>query len=85
MKECNDFVITNVFVQDTQHSAMSVVTRLCGKMEPTDESIPNHTQALGELLGHDDPKVRREDRREWEGWSLPSWSVNDSLEEKCAL
>eukprot|EP00080_Pristionchus_pacificus_P012573 PDM72593.1 hecd-1 [Pristionchus pacificus] len=43
--------------KDTQHSAMSVVTRLCGKMEPTDESIPNHTQALGELLGHDDPKV----------------------------
>lgn len=70
-------MIENVFVQDTQHSAMSVVTRLCGKMEPTDESIPNHTQSLGELLGHDDPKVSAEEK---EG------RVNDSLEEKkCAL
>ncbi|GMR47420.1 hypothetical protein PMAYCL1PPCAC_17615 [Pristionchus mayeri] len=43
--------------KDTQHSAMSVVTRLCGKMEPTDAAIPTHTQALGELLGHDDAKV----------------------------
>ncbi|GMS95260.1 hypothetical protein PENTCL1PPCAC_17435, partial [Pristionchus entomophagus] len=43
--------------QDTQHSAMSVVTRLCGKMEPTDGAIPTHTHALGELLGHDDAKV----------------------------
>ncbi|GMT23830.1 hypothetical protein PFISCL1PPCAC_15127 [Pristionchus fissidentatus] len=43
--------------KDTQHSAMSVVTRLCGKMEPSDGAIPTHTQALGELLSHDDPKV----------------------------
>ncbi|KHN87505.1 E3 ubiquitin-protein ligase HECTD1 [Toxocara canis] len=43
--------------RDTMHSAMSVVTRLCSKMEPTDTSMPECSASLGALLGHEDPKV----------------------------
>lgn len=39
------------------HSAMSVVTRLCSKMEPADAIMPECSASLGALLGHDDPKV----------------------------
>ena len=39
------------------HSAMSVVTRLCGKMEPQDSDLPQCAESLGILLGHDDAKV----------------------------
>lgn len=43
--------------KDTVHSAMSVVTRLCGKMEPTDLELAKCSESLGALLEHDDPKV----------------------------
>ncbi|EFO85309.1 hypothetical protein CRE_21657 [Caenorhabditis remanei] len=43
--------------KDTMHSAMSVVTRLCGKMEPTDLELAKCAESLGALLEHDDPKV----------------------------
>lgn len=43
--------------KDTMHSAMSVVTRLCSKMEPSDASMPECSASLGALLEHDDPKV----------------------------
>lgn len=44
-------------LQDTVHSAMSVVTRLCGKIEPTDSSLLECSANLGALLEHEDPKV----------------------------
>lgn len=43
--------------KDTMHSAMSVVTRLCGKMEPNDAALPQCAESLGALLAHDDNKV----------------------------
>ena len=45
-------------LQDTMHSAMSVVTRLCGKMEPTDPVLPKYAEQLGALLKHGDAKAR---------------------------
>ncbi|TKR70253.1 hypothetical protein L596_022299 [Steinernema carpocapsae] len=43
--------------KDTLHSAMSVVTRLCSKMEPLDSSMPQCSVDLGFLLEHEDGKV----------------------------
>ncbi|CAG9534153.1 unnamed protein product [Cercopithifilaria johnstoni] len=43
--------------KDTIHSAMSVITRLCSKMEPNDSTMPECSANLGALLEHDDPKV----------------------------
>ncbi|KAK5970210.1 E3 ubiquitin-protein ligase hecd-1 [Trichostrongylus colubriformis] len=43
--------------KDTMHSAMSVVTRLCGKMEPNDAALPQCAESLGALLAHEDNKV----------------------------
>ncbi|MCP9265968.1 HECD1 [Dirofilaria immitis] len=43
--------------KDTVHSAMSVITRLCSKMEPNDSTIPECSASLGALLEHDDSKV----------------------------
>ncbi|KAL3982231.1 HECT-domain (ubiquitin-transferase) family protein [Acanthocheilonema viteae] len=43
--------------KDTIHSAMSVITRLCSKMEPSDSTMPECSASLGALLEHDDPKV----------------------------
>ena len=40
--------------KDTLHSAMSVVTRLCGKMEPNDPSLDFCVETLSELLKHED-------------------------------
>lgn len=42
---------------DTLHSAMTVVSRLCGKMEPQDNSLPSCVESLSTLLKHDDPFV----------------------------
>ena len=42
---------------DTLHSAMSVVSRLCGKMEPQDASLPACIESLSTLLKHEDPFV----------------------------
>ncbi|CAM1299094.1 HECTD1 (predicted) [Pycnogonum litorale] len=43
--------------KDTLHSAMSVVSRLCGKMEPQDTSLPTCIESLSTLLKHDDNHV----------------------------
>ncbi|PVD26171.1 hypothetical protein C0Q70_13840 [Pomacea canaliculata] len=43
--------------KDTLHSAMSVVSRLCGKMEPQDSSLENCVESLSTLLQHDDQFV----------------------------
>lgn len=44
--------------KDTLHSAMSVVSRLCGKMEPQDASLQSCVESLSMLLKHDDQFVR---------------------------
>ncbi|KAK7477746.1 hypothetical protein BaRGS_00031034 [Batillaria attramentaria] len=43
--------------KDTLHSAMTVVSRLCGKMEPQDPSLENCVESLSTLLQHDDQYV----------------------------
>ena len=43
--------------KDTLHSAMSVVSRLCGKMEPNDPSLNTCVEALSILLKHEDTHV----------------------------
>lgn len=43
-----------IVYKDSLHSAMSVVTRLCGKMEPTDASLDSCVETLSQLLKHED-------------------------------
>lgn len=43
--------------RDTLHSAMAVVTRLCGKVEPQDKALPDCVEALSMLLRHEDAHV----------------------------
>ncbi|XP_076672486.1 ubiquitin fusion-degradation 4-like isoform X5 [Andrena cerasifolii] len=43
--------------RDTLHSAMAVVTRLCGKVETQDASLPDCVEALSTLLRHEDAHV----------------------------
>ncbi|XP_030855099.1 E3 ubiquitin-protein ligase HECTD1 isoform X1 [Strongylocentrotus purpuratus] len=43
--------------KDTLHSAMAVVSRLCGKMEPSDTSLETCVESLSTLLKHEDPHV----------------------------
>lgn len=43
--------------KDTLHSAMAVVSRLCAKMEPHDNSLNGCVEALSTLLKHDDSHV----------------------------
>lgn len=43
--------------KDTLHSAMSVVSRLCTKVEPQSPTINEHVESLSKLLQHDDPMV----------------------------
>ncbi|KYN06757.1 E3 ubiquitin-protein ligase HECTD1 [Cyphomyrmex costatus] len=43
--------------RDTLHSAMAVVTRLCGKVEPQDRALPDCVEALSVLLRHEDAHV----------------------------
>nr|XP_050852146.1 E3 ubiquitin-protein ligase HECTD1 isoform X6 [Vespula vulgaris] len=43
--------------RDTLHSAMAVVTRLCGKVEPQDKTLPDCVEALSTLLRHEDAHV----------------------------
>jgi len=43
--------------KDTLHSAMSVVSRLCSKMEPQDPTLPACVQSLSVLLRHEDSHV----------------------------
>lgn len=40
--------------KDTLHSSMSVVSRLCGKMEPHDGSLETCVESLSNLLKHED-------------------------------
>lgn len=39
------------------HSAMSVITRLCTKVEPEDANLDKCCCDLGALLSHEDPKI----------------------------
>lgn len=39
------------------HSAMSVITRLCSKVEPEDANLDKCCCDLGALLSHEDPKI----------------------------
>uniref|UniRef100_A0A8D8X324 E3 ubiquitin-protein ligase n=1 Tax=Cacopsylla melanoneura TaxID=428564 RepID=A0A8D8X324_9HEMI len=43
--------------KDTLHSAMAVVSRLCGKMEPQDPQLPEAVEALSALLRHEDTHI----------------------------
>ncbi|XP_056283269.1 E3 ubiquitin-protein ligase HECTD1 isoform X9 [Pseudoliparis swirei] len=43
--------------KDTLHSAMSVVSRLCSKMEPQDSSLETCVESLSSLLKHEDHQV----------------------------
>ncbi len=43
--------------KDTLHSSMSVVSRLCGKMEPQDASLESCVESLSTLLKHEDQFV----------------------------
>lgn len=43
--------------KDTLHSSMSVVSRLCGRMEPQDQSLETCVESLSTLLEHDDQFV----------------------------
>ncbi|XP_066599740.1 E3 ubiquitin-protein ligase HECTD1 isoform X2 [Prorops nasuta] len=43
--------------RDTLHSAMAVVSRLCGKVEPQDRALPDCVEALSTLLRHEDAHV----------------------------
>lgn len=43
--------------KDTLHSAMSVVARLCSKIEPTDETMDDCMDSLSKLLQHQDNNV----------------------------
>ena len=43
--------------KDTLHSAMNVVSRLCGRMEPQDSNLETCVKSLSTLLKHEDPYV----------------------------
>ena len=43
--------------KDTLHSAMNVVSRLCGRMEPQDTNLEACVKSLSTLLKHEDPYV----------------------------
>jgi E3 ubiquitin-protein ligase HECTD1 len=49
----------HVVHKDTLHSAMSVVSRLCSKMEPHDSTLTSCVESLSILLRHEDNHVRR--------------------------
>ena len=44
--------------KDIMLSCMSIVTRLCGRLEPGNESLDTCVTALSKLLEHDDLSVR---------------------------
>ncbi len=47
----------DIIHKDTLHSAMSVVSRLCTKVEPNDDSLPSCVECLSALLRHEDVAV----------------------------
>uniref|UniRef100_UPI00358EE47C E3 ubiquitin-protein ligase HECTD1-like n=1 Tax=Myxine glutinosa TaxID=7769 RepID=UPI00358EE47C len=65
LKACGDFSWILAFIlnsgylvhKDTLHSAMFVVSRLCGKMEPHDSRIDSCVEALSILFKHEDHQV----------------------------
>uniref|UniRef100_UPI00358F986A E3 ubiquitin-protein ligase HECTD1-like n=1 Tax=Myxine glutinosa TaxID=7769 RepID=UPI00358F986A len=65
LEACGDLSCVLAFIlnsgylvhKDTLHSAMSVVSRLCGKMEPHDSRIESCVEALSILLKHEDHQV----------------------------
>jgi E3 ubiquitin-protein ligase HECTD1 len=54
----NDF--GNHVHKDTLHSSMSVVSRLCSRMEPQDEQLETCVHSLSTLLKHDDAFVSQD-------------------------
>ncbi|XP_065182623.1 E3 ubiquitin-protein ligase HECTD1-like [Sycon ciliatum] len=48
----------NVLHRDTLHSCMSVVVRLCSRLDPADSTVPTVVQALSDLLQHADQQVK---------------------------
>ena len=46
-----------IVFQDTLHSAMSVVTKLCGRIEVNCEYMSDCVRSLSSLLHFDDPYV----------------------------
>uniref|UniRef100_H2XKE2 E3 ubiquitin-protein ligase n=1 Tax=Ciona intestinalis TaxID=7719 RepID=H2XKE2_CIOIN len=47
----------SIIHKDTLHSSMFVVSRLCGKVEATSDSLPECIQSLSSLLHYDDAHV----------------------------
>ena len=47
----------SVIHKDTLYSAMTVVTRLCGRMEPNDPMLDNCVESFSSLLRHSDKSV----------------------------
>lgn len=47
--------------KDTLHSSMSVVSRLCSRMEPQDANLETCVHSLSTLLKHDDAFVSTRD------------------------
>ncbi|KAB7498063.1 E3 ubiquitin-protein ligase HECTD1 [Armadillidium nasatum] len=47
----------NLVHKDTLHSAMSVVSRLCGKIDPSDSNLLPCVESLSTLLQHEDQHV----------------------------
>jgi len=43
--------------KDSLHSAMSVVTRLCAKVEPNDPSLDMYIESLSKLMTHEDTTI----------------------------
>lgn len=43
----------NLVHKDTLHSAMSVVSRLCGKIDPSDSNLLPCVESLSTLLQHE--------------------------------
>ena len=48
-----------ITLQDTLHSSMAVVTRLCGKIELNGDVMPDCVKSLSSLLHSDDPYVSK--------------------------
>ena len=69
--ESGGLVATLLFVRDngmsihrdTLHSAMNVVSRQCGRVEPTDKKMAVYVESLSTLLRHDDGQVKESSLR----------------------
>lgn len=52
-----NFIYVCFIIQDTLHSSMAVVTRLCSRIELNSDTLPNSIESLSSLLHSDDPYV----------------------------